>query len=690
MKLAIVIIIFIACIFTSYPAPGADIFTDCPKHAVNKFHRETMEYYAYRLKPAIEEYGCDAIDVYTAFGKTPGIVLDLAEEEPAFMGRLAETLGNMPGLAEMLHKYPRLTQALDLRLRNESSKEDFWEILDNLNKRQVQALLQGKPFIAGLTLLVPNLSPQYLAKNFNTRQLELLLILINLAALTSEHADYENMEELLPWISTNPVDALKIYKKVLEVWGDNGFAKLVGASSEAVSSVVPPLVIEELQNLNPLASQPEQFHKMQQDYINLIRDIYVLTANKHKEAWAAEYIIAFADLLPMALLGQDEKASHSIRKLLVDLVNSEIFAKILEPSGCYEENNLALLGRLLGDLTTNNQSLSTRVHGLKALADWHESGNLMPLIYQWLPYTNARNFSRSAKAYLEGAEGTQSAEILNDAGFWSVLVRLALIRSELLPEQQKLLDHLAMDLMRKNVHPATTLSFLLEINKPLFKIIQPHRFHQPYAVAEHLLLAGYPESTDLSLYEAFCKNVASGFMPEAGRAIEHRGSMAEAEILIHGETFADRHGGWTVWDMVDAVDNTVTITGALVFTVGTFGTGSPTLLAAASRIGLKQAARQAAKIASKALTRGARLIPRTARPLIIKGVKYAVKGIKMYADPVSDSKNLLGKVTNAGDNIYKGYEMAQKLYRFLIPEIAELPQELAKPVEICPGKTRQE
>lgn len=690
MKFVIVIIIFISSVFTINPAPRADIYADCPMHAANKLHRETMEYYAYRLKPHIEEYGCDAIDVYTAFGKTSGIALDLAEEEPIFMGRLAETLGNMPGLAEMLRKYPRLTQALDLRLRNESSKEDFWEILENLDNRQIQALLQGKPSIAGLTLLVPNLSPQYLAKNFNKRQLELLLILINLTALTSEYANYENMEELLPWISTNPVDALKIYKKVLEVWGNNGFARLAGTSSEAVSAAVPPLVIEELQNLNPLASQSEQFHKMQQDYITLIRDIYVAIANKHGEAWAAEYIIAFADLLPMALLGRDEKASFRISKLLVDIVNSEVFAKVLEPGACYEENNLALFGRLLGDLTTNNQSLSTREHGLKALADWHESGNLMPLIYQWLPYTNAQNFSRSAKAYLECAEGTQSAEVLNDTGFWSALVRLAMIRSELLPEQQKILDHLAIDLMRKDVHPATTLSFLLEVNKPLFDIIQPHRFRQPYAVAERLLLAGYPESTDLSLYEAFYKNMTSGFMPEAGRAIEHRGSLPETEILIHGQTFADHHGGWSVWDMVDAVDNTVTITGALVFTVGTFGTGTPALLAAASRIGLKQAARQTAKIASKAMARGMRLFPRAVRPVIIKGVKYAVKGIKLYADPGNGSKTTLGKMTNAAGNINQAYGIGQKLYRFLMPEIAETPLELAKPVEICPGKTRQE
>lgn len=689
MKHLSVCAVFAAVVFLTQGvvfAVKADIIAQCPKQASNPLYKKTMYYYAYRLKPQIKEYGCDAIAVYAAFGDENGAILDIAEEEPELMGRLVEILAETPGLAEMLAVNLRLSQALGSRLRDEASRREFWGILENIGKDQIKCAFQGKPEIAALTLLLPRASPQYLEKNFSKRQLGLLLNLVNMTALASSVTGIEGMEELLPYFTTNPADALKVYKKVLEAWGEEGFAKLLRETPEAVSSTVPPLTLDELESLNPLSSQPERFHKMQEDYIRLIHDLYRETANRGSAAWASEYIAAFADILPLALLGNDEDAIAKIRRLLFDLINSEMFASLLKPSACYEQTNLSLLGNLLGVLTTSNQELSPGTHGLAALADWHESGILMPLIQKWLPYTSPENFSLNAKAFLEESGDEHNT----DAAFWSALARLALIRSDLLPEQQKILDRLALDLMRGDAHPVTALSFLLEVSEPFFKVMQPGKFNHPDAVAMRLLLAGYPESSDPSLYEAYCRGMEEGVMPKAGRAIERRGGLPEGKLLKDGQTFADRHGGWSVLDMLDAADTAATLGGAVFFTAMTWGAASPALVAAASRVGLKQAARRAAKAAARALAKGARVIPKAARPLVVKGAKLTGKGIKAYVMPSHGAKTRLGKIVEKAEDSYDLFDAARNLYLGLAPASLDLLSEVSRPVEICPGKSNLE
>lgn len=156
---------------------------------------------------------------------------------------------------------------------------------------------------AAITFLVPNTTPAYLIKNFTKQQRELLLELLNSAALTSSLTQIEGMEELMPFITSNPADALQIYKKVLTTWGKSAFKKLLQKSLQAVFSMLPPLGMAEMAGMKPGSISPASFHKMQEDYIALMREIYSNAANQHGPAWAAEYCTAFADLLPMALIG---------------------------------------------------------------------------------------------------------------------------------------------------------------------------------------------------------------------------------------------------------------------------------------------------------------------------------------------------------------------------------------------------
>lgn len=675
-----------ACLWATDPA------SMCPGQAADPVHRKTMTEFAYRMTPQIEEYGCDVVLTYTAFGNDHCVLLELAEEQPELMEKITETLAATPQLALMLHKFPKLTQALDLRLRDESTQEEFWNILESMGKTQVQAIMKGKPNIALLTLLLPNASPQALEKNFSKRQQELLVYLINMTALTSSFAiDVEGMETLLPYMTTNPTDALKIYKLVLNEWGEEGFSRLLGRTPEAVSSTVPPLTLQELSNLQPLSSDTNRFQTMQKEYIPLVRNLYQNIARRYGEAWASEFISGFADVLPLALLTRDDRAAAKIQRLLVDLANSDFFSKILMPGACDgDSTNLNQFSRLLAWFATTNQDANTKTHALTALASWHENGGLMPIVQRWVSCTTPKNFRQNLQYVLEPSPEAKEEKMPVDAAFWIALTRLALIRADLLPEQQALLDKLAMHLMRPDVHPAITLNFLVVNSQPLFNVLQPGKFKQPEAVALRLLTAGYPESSDSSIYESFCKNEDKGSMPASGRAIQHRGSLPEGELLRHGRTFADDHGGWNAWEMVEAVDTTLTIGGALVFTVVTYGAGTPVLVTAATKVGLKQAARQTAKVAVRALARGAKLIPRTVRPIVIKGAKFAYKGVKGYYSPDYGAKSLGGKIFNVANNTYQVFDTLNKIRSFLTPETGEAPVTLPEPVTICPNKTSGE
>lgn len=680
--LSIEVALFFSSLILMNPAQAA-IVDQCPAYAKNSLYRQTMEYYGYRLKPQVEKYGCRVIPVYSAFAKNHDIMIELAEEDSELMQRLIGIMEAVPELAEALHNNPALIQALELRLTNEEAVEEFWSVLEKINTASVQAILRKQPEIAALTLLLPNVSPKYLQKNFSRDQLRLLQILISHTGLTSSLAEVEGMEELLPFITTNPADSLSIYKKVLETWGNNRFERFAQETPQAVSAAVPPLTQASLKNLNPLNSQPSRFHRMQEEYIQLFHDLYTLIDHEQGGAWAAEFCMAFADILPLALLGPDISDTDRIRQFLIDLSRSEFFSKIIKPSACSNETNVVLLGNLIANASVAEQPLSSRMHPFTALADWHADGTLMPLIQIWVPFTSPKNFNLSLKEEYSSTDASQNQW---DLLFWKLLVRLAMIRAELAPEQQKLFDRLSQDLMHKDIHPAVALAFLEMVNEPLFRIMQPGKYHHPYEVAKRLLLAGYPESTDLSLYEAFCRQEAWGQKNLAMQAIEKRGSLPEGEILVDGQSFADRHGGWTVMDITEAIDIAM-LAASIAATITTYGAASPTVAAAAARIGIKQAARQAAKLASKAVAKGIRVLPEMLRPIVINSGKITRDVLKGYIG--MPGKGVGIKIGDRSNKIVTGIITANALYSFLNPKNkADLPELM--PLEICPGKEREE
>lgn len=661
---------------------AARFVEDCAKYTKNADLKKTAAYYGYRLKPGIAAHGCGAILVYHAFGNEHGMLLDLAEDDDAMMRRLIAILEAVPGLAEMLHDNPRLTRVLDLRLGNEETKNEFWQILEKLNAAVVQAARLKQPEIAALAILLPNISPTYLQKNFNRQQLALLPNLIGHAGLASSVAQIEGMEELLPFITTNPADSLAIYKKVLEAWGNVRFARLAQESPQAVGAAVPPLTQASLNGLNPLNSQPARFHRMQEEYIRLYRDLYCMIENEQGPAWATEFCTAFADLLPMALLGPDTSDGERIRKLLLDLSRSDLFSRLLKPSACFEETNVALLGKLLGKITTVVQPLSSRIHALTALADWHADGTLMPLIQTWLPFSSPENFSISFKKAL--SEDRESD--LLDAQFWMALVNLAMQRSELTPSQQRIFDTLAQDLMHKEVNPAATLGFLAMVSEPVFRILQPGKFNQPYEVARRLLLSGYPESADSSIYEAYLRGERLGTEAHATQAIEKRGSLPEGILLIDGQTFADRHGGYSAWELAETAVDTAYIAASITASVMSAGAATPLVGGAVARIGAKQAARQAARLASRMLTRSSKITPRTMRSIGAKSVKLLGRSGGIRGTKSSDLAKVAENIEEKLDALSDAIGIYRTVYLALNPVVQKSLPRVEAAVEVCPEK----
>lgn len=670
-------------IFLPPIAPIAETFDQCrPK---SPLFRDTMKIYAYRMKPMIEAHGCDVIPVYAAFGNGHGIVLDLAEANPQLMENLKNLLAATPALADTLHNSKNLLQALELRLQEEGNLQEFQDTIEALGSLGTTKAFDSA--IAALALLVPHLSPQYLARNFSKNQLDLLFHLVSQTALTSSIADLEGFDHLLPYITTNPNEALNIYKKVLSTWGDGPLRRLLQKTPEAAPALIPPLTQEEMKDLNPLNSQPASFHKMQDEYIRLMRELYETVAAKYGAAWASEYCNAIADILPLALLDQDPSTPANLRRLLLDIASSDIFRTIFLPTACEGESNLSLFGSLLATVTTDSQSLGSRKHPLSALAEWNAAGTLFPLVQQWLNSTNPQKFAADTTALLEGGDGPDKME---DGIFWANLAQLAMIRSELPREQQALLDALLPILSLPQLPPYAPLHFVIHINQPLFQVLRRGHFQQPLEVARRLLLVGYPESTDSSLYKAFLTGERAGFMPDAGMAIEHRGSLPEGELLVHGQTFADRHWGWSADEAVDLGIDVVSVGVALAGTIVSSGAATPVLIGAVGRICGKQAARRAAAAVAKTVARGARgatrMIPRVIRPGVIRGVKWVGRGIKTVALPEKEPKSLPGKILHHADRVGNRLQQALNLYKMLTPAAILAEQERTVPESICPGR----
>lgn len=172
-------------------------------------------------------------------------------------------------------------------------------------------------------------------------------------------------------------------------------------------------------------------------------------------------------------------------------------------------------------------------------------------------------------------------------------------------------------------------------------------------------------------------------MPDAAMAIEHRGRLPEAELLIHGQTFADRHGGWSLGDVVDLTIDGGSIIISIAATLASGGAAAPAVVVAVGRICGKQAARRAAAGVARAIAKGAsratRIIPKAIRPTVVRGVKK----ILTEAPP---PKTTAGKMAQRADKTLTTLERAWRLYSFLLPVGMAAAQDQVIPDSICPGR----
>lgn len=576
---------------TSAPCMAEDLGF-CPQ-SNNPAYSETIKFYSYRLKDAVARHGCDAIAVYHAFGDESGTILDFAEEDDNLMSSLVDALRGRDRLVAALAANRTLTQALGNLLLDESHRDDFLEWLKNLNSSSLRALGEKNPAVIALSILIPNVDPRSISKGLSAKETDTLLNLVDLCAVTAAAGEATGMGNLMPYLTTNPNDALAVYKDVIKAWGNGNLSRAILKTPGSISAVVPPLEMGEMRGVVQTPFTARQFHDMQKVYINIMRDVYLAARNKYSAAWAGEICSGFAESLSLALLTATPEQASRIRKFLLAFVdNGKLFRKLFMPSGCSPENNLALLGRTINMAGFLASKPGDRTAPLTALAGWHADGRLGVMLENWLPLTTPEKLNVSLHNYLEG---TSTGDTGADAVFIEDMIRLALLRDSLDDGQRKIFDELCARLCGQVDHPAKALAFLHEVGRSLFDVLRPGRFNHPVDVAMHLVAYGYPESNNPTLFEYFIEGDRQGFMPMAGEAIRERGSMPENELLEHGRTFADRHGGYTVGDMVDAADTAITVGGAIVATIGTAGAAAPAVGAAITRVGAKQAARQIAK-----------------------------------------------------------------------------------------------
>lgn len=687
------IVIFALISFLYIPITStAESHEACSKYVTNPDYREVMDFFSYRLKESVAQYGCGIIPVYYAFShEKSNDMLGIVEDNPQIMNELMETMASNEKVAQILAKNPGLAQALAMSIAEEDGEyKNFLSRLKNLNSQQMQMISQGKPATAALAILVPNLSPTFLSKNFTSNELDILLALVSMCALTSASADIEGMPQLIPYFTTNPNDASKIYKEVIRAWGQNGIKDLLIKNAGVVPALVPPLSSDEMKDYGILNWTPEQFHSMQLEYISIMRDVYKNAAHDYGPSWAREICMAFTDSLAAGLLVATPTEQANIRKFLLEFIgNGELFRKIFLGSGCFETNNIEALGEVINNAGVMGQLVNSHTQPLTALADWFVSGQLSGLLQDWLKTTDATQFSVGMQNLLEKDSGSPK---YSDALFIHSLINLAMFRKTLAPEQKKIVDYLLDILPGTQQHPAIAVSFINEIQEPLFTVIQPGRYLNPQEVANHLVNYGYPESQNPSLYQYFLQGDPDGYMPAAAEAIAQRGSLPEEQLLKHGQTFADRHSGHTVEELLDKADTVLTITTAIAATVNTAGAASPAIGIAMGRVAAKQAAKRMAKGAAKALAKGAAKLPKFIRPFAKAGARMGGKVLTKAAQKAPRATILAPRVANMAKDIYDiwdGVKTAKKVYfglggSSIAFEIGQMEPEL-----ICPGKPQE-
>lgn len=606
--------------FLTFDSWAGNLSVMCPGYADKPGYERTLTHYSYRLRNVVTRLGCGVIPVYKAFRSDTSALLAAAEEDDVLMQELVGFLEGREDIVDSLSKSPKLTDALGVHLLE--SPENRAEYLQQLRGLDSEAF-EGRTdtHILVLAALLPGASIRQIRNSFSPQEMAVLRDLAMNCLIISEVEGEEEAVHLNPWFITNPNASLKVLKSVITAWGTPTLSNLLprmASTPDFISSLVPPLNPDDVALTTKTTFNAAQFKTMQQDYIHIMRDLYLKTSERYSPAWGAEICAAFSELLPPALIGASPAQVRSLSTFLLALPDSLLFSNIFKPGGCFEPPNSSLFTSLVRD-----GALFAPVAGhnspLRALAEWYDEGTAAFLIQKWLKHTDANKFNASVKNFMSEAPRPDKE---GDAAFILNLTGLAMFRETLADSQEKqILDTLCTKLSEPGVPLADVLAFLNEVAPSLFEVLKNGNYRNPEQVALKMINYGYPESNNPSLFKYFRGiNPDSLPPPDPKNVILKLGRLEEQQLMEYGQTFADRHHGYSKEDVVEGgliVVDVAQVCAAAAATVMSAGAATPTLGAAVANVAARQAAKQAAKQGMKqamkqGLKRGSRALEKNA------------------------------------------------------------------------------
>ncbi len=488
----------------------------CPDYASRREYRDVVKEMSFRINDSVKEFGCGVLPVYYAFGQDDSYpILASFETNSELMRVMVDALDARPDLAEALRNTPKLASALSTHFNNPEALANYITALQNYDRQTFKNLSQIKDTKLLLAcILIPGASPQYLSRRFSAKELDLLVRMLEVSALTSD-------ETYMPFLAERPNDTCDIYKDLIQEWGAGDLEKFLKNTPYVFSSIRPPMTRGEIDWLFSAGSlpSPESFRTMQRCYIRMQHVLYQKMSRRYgNPAWAAEYCASLVEPLAASLLGASAAQEENIRRFLSWLTCESLFFKnIVLPSKCFPVSNLNKFGTIFSLITGAP---------LRDMAEWYVEGQLVGFLDAWTNTTSARNFVTTE----EGSKLWQY-----DIKYLESMARLAEKRTQLSSKHKILLDYLLTTLPAPEDNPYQPAGFLLSIFDTLFPLLQDKNFSNETAVAEHLLKAGYPNDGDPSLYDDFCVGNPPD-RPDALTALNERGRLPEAELLRSGMT----------------------------------------------------------------------------------------------------------------------------------------------------------
>lgn len=528
---------------SSSSASSYDVIENlCPEAMSEENYRSVVKEFSYRMKDAVESYGCDVIPVYYAFEPNESIaMLDIIENSEDMMRSMTALFKKRPELAEAFHNNTKLILPLSQYLGDSNALSQYIDLLQTMTRQQYAVFSEPEKDsnILLARLLIPGLSALKLKKTFSPKEMELLIPLL---ALSHSWSD----DQYLPALAALPNDSCDVYKMLLQEWGIEEMQKLIKLTPHAVTSILPPMTWREIAHLFPAGSYPtpERFRTMQQRYIQVQHMLYGETARHYSPAWGAEVCAALADALVQGLMEADFQQEKDIRRFLSWLVSDSLFFRdIVSVSPCQEISNITLFGILLAQPEKKH---------LGGLADWYAKGDLARLLNNWTRTTSPQKFAGIFTGDIPTSENIYLASMMS----------LSVKRRALPPEQQKLLDQLLTSLPGPEEPVWLAPTFLVSVGDTLFSIMQKRQFSRQYDVAIRLLQFGFPDSDSPSLYQYFCAGNPPE-SPDARKALLERGSLPEDTLLRSGLTIKGKLENVTGVDPIKALIYTSNVLDAI-------------------------------------------------------------------------------------------------------------------------------